>query len=337
MAQLATTYMGIPLANPIIAGASELTAQMDTIYKIEEAGAGALVIKSLFEEQIQLERFRLAEELARENERYAEMVTLFPKIEHAGPKEHLGWVKKTTDSVKIPVFASLNCVNPETWLDYAKQIEQTGVSGIELNFYASPKGKELIGGTVEDEQVNIVQQIIRALSIPVSVKLSPFYTNPEQLVARLDNVGVKGFVLFNRLFQPDIDVEQETLTTPFNLSHPTAHRLPLRYAGLLYGQVQGDVCSSTGIFSGQDVVKMLLAGSQCVQVVSALYKNKIGSIVTMLREIEAWMDRKSYTSVDDFRGKLSKQHTSNPWAYEREQYVKLLFEAEDLIKNAPLP
>lgn len=336
MANLKTTYMGIALENPIIAGASELTGHLESIQKIAEAGAGALVIKSLFEEQVQLERFKLEEEVERYAERHAEMTSLYPKMEHSGPQEHLMWTKKAKEAVKIPVFASLNCVNSDTWIEYAKMLQDTGVDGLELNFYANPREIDATGTSIEDDQVAVAEKIVKALSIPVSVKLSVFYANPLNIISRFDNVGVKGFVLFNRMFQPDIDVDQEKPITPLNLSHAIDSRLPLRFAGLLFGKLKGDICSSTGIFSGKDVVKMLLAGSACVQVVSALYTNKIASIHTMLQEIEEWMGDKKYTKLDDFRGKMSKAHTKNLWTYERAQYVKLLFEAEDVIKTAPL-
>lgn len=336
MANLKTTYMGIALENPIIAGASELTGHLESIQKIEEAGAGALVIKSLFEEQVQLERFKLEEEAERYAERHAEMTSLYPKMEHSGPKEHLMWVKKAKEAVKIPVLASLNCVNRDTWLEYAKMLQDTGVDGLELNFYANPHEKDVTGTSIEDEQVAVAEKIANVLSIPVSVKLSVFYSNPLHVISRFDQTGVKGFVLFNRLFQPDINVDKEKHISPLNLSSPVDHRLPLRFAGLLFGKVKGDICSSSGIFSGKDVIKMLLAGSTCVQVVSALYTNKIASLQAMLQEIEEWMGDKKYTKLDDFRGKMSKEHSQNPWTYQRAQYVKLLFEAEDIIKTAPL-
>ncbi len=199
MANLKTTYMGIVLENPIIAGASELTGHIERIKKIEESGAGALVIKSLFEEQIQLERLKLEETTTMDAERHAEMITLFPKMEHAGPKEHLLWVKKAKESVKIPVIASLNAVNRATWLDYAKQLQDTGIDGIELNFFAVPRAVEQIGSDIEAEQITIAKEIVETLSIPVSVKLSPFYVNPVNVISRFDEVGVKGFVLFKTL------------------------------------------------------------------------------------------------------------------------------------------
>ncbi|MBD3305309.1 dihydroorotate dehydrogenase-like protein [candidate division KSB3 bacterium] len=336
MANLQTTYMGIALANPIIAGASELTGHIESVKKIEEAGAGALVIKSLFEEQIQLERFKLEEDATMYDHRHPEMINIHPRMEHAGPQEHLTHVKKVKETVKIPVIASLNCVNRETWLEYAKMLQDTGVDGLELNFYASPREQDEKGASIEDDQVAVAEAVVKAVSIPVSVKLSVFYSNPLQVISRFDQAGVKGFVLFNRMFQPDINVKEVKHISPFNLSNQIDNRLPLRFAGLLYGALNGDVCSSTGIFDGKDVIKMLLAGSTCVQVVSTLYRNKITQIQTMLKEIEEWMGDKGHTKLEDFRGQLSKKHTKNPWTYERAQYVRLLFDAENVIKNAPL-
>ena len=336
MANLKTSYMGIELENPIIAGASELTGHLGSIQKLEEAGVAALVIKSLFEEQIQLERFKLEEEASRYADRHAEMTSLYPKMEHAGPKEHLMWVKKAKEAVKIPVFASLNCVNLDTWVEYAKMLQDTGINGIELNFYASPREIDVTGTSIEDEQIAAAEAVVNALSIPVSVKLSVFYSNPLHVISRFDNVGVKGVVLFNRMFQPDINVGEEKNIFPLNLSHNVDSRLPLRFAGLLYGKLKADICSSTGIFEGSDAVKMLLAGSSCVQTVSSLYRNKISHIRTMLKDIEEWMGDKNYTRLEDFKGKMSKKNSKDPWTYERGQYVKLLFEAEDIIKTSPL-
>lgn len=336
MANLQTSYMGIELKSPIIAGASELTRNIESIKKLEEAGAAALVTKSLFEEQVQLEQFRLEEQMTMYAERHAEMTTLFPKMVDAGPKEHLMWVKKSKEAMNIPVIGSLNCVNPDTWVEYARMMQDTGVDGLELNFYASPRAKDVTGVSIEDDQVATAEEVVKAVSIPVSVKLSVFYSNPLQVISRFDNAGVKGFILFNRLFQPDINVDEEKNTTPFNLSNSIDNRLPLRFAGLLYGSLQGDICSSTGIFEGKDVCKMLLAGAQCVQVVSTLFINKMTHIQVMLRDLEEWMGDKGYTKLDDFRGKMSKKNSKNPWTYERGQYVKLIFDADHIIKTAPL-
>lgn len=337
MANLQTTYMGIELKNPVIAGASELTGHMRIIEKIAESGAGALVIKSLFEEQIQLERLKFDESISAGAGVHAEMLSLFPKMEHSGPKEHLMWIKKSKDAVDIPVIASLNAVNRDTWVDYAKQIEDTGVDGIELNFFAVPRDISIDGATIEQEQVEIAKDVVDALSIPVSAKLSPFYANPLNVISKFDQAGVKGFVLFNRMFQPDMNVDQEKLTHPFNLSNRVDNRLSLRYAGLLFGNISADVCSSRGIFEGKDAIKMFLAGAQCVQVVSTLYNHKVAYLGTIVKEIDDWMNAKGYASLEDFRGKMSKKNSKDPWAYERAQYVKLLFQAEEIIKTAPLP
>ncbi len=337
MANLETTYMGIAIKNPVIAGASELTDHMKSIEKIAASGAGALVIKSLFEEQVQLERLKFDESVEKDSGIHAEMTSLFPKMEHSGPKEHLLWLKKTKAAVDIPVIASLNAVNRNTWLDYAKQIEKTGVDGIELNFFAVPRDIDEDGAAIEQEQAAIARNVVEALSIPVSVKLSPFYANPLNVISRLDQVGVKGFVLFNRMFQPDVNVEKETLTHPFNLSNRVDNRLPLRFAGLLYGNITGNICSSTGIFDGKDAAKVLLAGAQCVQVVSALYNRNVAHMGTIIKGLNDWMDVKGYASLNDFRGKMSKKNSKDPWAYERSQYVKLLFQAEEIINNPTLP
>jgi dihydroorotate dehydrogenase (fumarate) len=324
MASMKTLYMGITLNNPLIAGASSLTNQLDTIKQLEEAGAGALILPSLFEEQIQLEKLRLEEELSKFDNLYAEMADVFPEVEHAGPQEHLIWVRKAKESVHIPVIASLNAVNRETWLEYAKLLEQTGVDGLELNFYATPSDFDRNGAEIENEQVEILAEVKKSVSVPVSVKLSINYTNPLNLIKKLDGTGVNGFVLFNRFFQPDINTEKEKNIFPWNLSDVKDNRLPLRYTGLLYGNIKGDICSSTGIMTGKDIVKMILAGATCVQCVSTLFKNKIAHVGTMKQDLEKWMDERGYKDLESFRGKMSKKNSEDPWVYTRSQYVKML-------------
>lgn len=321
---LTTSYLGIELRNPIIAGASNLTASMDTMHRLEEAGAGALVVKSLFEEQIQIERFKLEEEMARYSEIHAEMVSMFPNVEHAGAEEHLHWVRRAKNELSIPVIASLNAVNASTWVEYARKLADTGVDALELNFYSVPRDPSVTGQDIEDEQVSIVRDVKRSVEIPVSVKLSPFYPSVANVVSRLDAEGVDGFVLFNRLFQPDIDPDSEQNKYPLNLSTATDSRLPLRYAGLLHGTVAGSLAASTGVMTGKDVARMVLAGADCVQVVSTLYRNKVQHLETMLAELRGWMEAKGYGSLGDFRGKLSRQSSNDPWAYARAQYVKVL-------------
>ena len=333
MGSLQTRYMGITLANPIIAGASDLTSNVDSIKRIEEAGVGALVLKSLFEEQIQLERFKLEEDLSAGSNLYGEMTSIFPKLQHAGAKEHLMWVKKSRAAVKIPIIASLNAVTRATWVEYARQLADQGVDGLELNFFATPRDFDVSGAGIEEEQLDAVREVRKALKIPVAVKLSVFYSNPLNIISRLDREGVNGFVLFNRFFQPDIDTDSETITQPFNFSTQADNRLPLRFAGLLYGKIKADVCASTGIVTGMDVVKMLLAGACAVQVVTALYRNGVKSIAAMREQIGRWMDAKSYATIDAFRGKLSAQKAGDPWAYTRAQYAKMLLSPKEFTEK----
>lgn len=336
MADLTTTYMGMKLKNPVIAGASNLVKDIENIKKMEEAGAAAIVYKSLFEEQVELERLQLSEELNQYNERHAEMISLFPDIEHAGPRHHLVNLRKAVDQVSIPVIASLNCTFEETWVDYAKAIEQTGVNGIELNFYAIPGDFKKEEKAIVKEQLDVVNHVKKNIKIPVSVKLSPFYTNALNLVQMMYFEGVDGFVLFNRLFQPDIDIEKEEHHSIHGISHPEDNRLALRYAGLLYGEMHGSICANTGIFTGSDVIKMLLAGADCVQVVSTLYQNGIPYITEMLKDINTWMDNKKYGTINAFRGKLSKKNMKDPFAYKRAQYVDILMKSEDIFKKYTL-
>jgi dihydroorotate dehydrogenase (fumarate) len=337
MIDLGTKYLGLELKNPIIAGASRLTAHMDSIKKIEESGAGAMVVKSLFEEEIQLERLKLDQDLEKYCERHPEMISIFPRLEHAGPKEHLMWVRKTKETVSIPVIASLNAVNRDTWVEYAKLLQETGIDALELNLYSVPTDFEKDASALEEEQASIVEAIQQEVTVPVAVKLSPFYSNPLHFVSRLDRLGVKGFVLFNRFFQPDIDINTQKNIFPLNLSLPIDNRLALRFAGLLHGKVEGDICSNTGVFQGEDVVKMILAGATCVQVVSTLFQNGVEHIGKMLQAIEEWMKAKGCDSLEDFRGRLSRRNIADPWVYTRAQYVKFLLNPELLIDDVPLP
>jgi len=324
MADLKTTYMGLELKNPLVVGACDLTANVDKIKQIETAGAGALVLKSLFEEQIQLEAFKLEQEMHQNDDLHAEMTSVFPELDHAGPAEHLMWVKKAKDAVSIPVIASLNAVNADIWVDYAVKLADTGVDGLELNFYAVPGLDSQSAAQIEDGQIAVFKSIKSTVSLPVSVKLSPFYTNPAHVIARFDQAGADGVIIFNQLFQPDIDITQEKQTFPMSLSDDKDHRLPLRFAGLLHGSLKATLCASSGILTGTDVIRMLLAGADCVQMVSALYRRKIGVVSTLLSELEQWMDSKGYKSLDAFVGTLSRKNLRDPWAYQRSQYVRAL-------------
>lgn len=335
MANLKTTYMGLELKNPVIMGACNLTLDPDVAKRIEDAGAAAIVFKSLFEEQINLESLQMEEDLAEYAERNAEMIKLFPEIKHAGPVEHLEKLALVKQAVGIPVIGSLNCVYPDTWVEYAVEMEKTGVDALELNFYATPSGFDRGSSDMEAEQLAIIGDVLKKVKLPVSVKISPFYANPLNLILKMDKAGVNGFVLFNRLFQPDIDIDARDHYFPFNLSQVGDYRLPLRFAGLLHKQVKGSICSNTGIFTGKDVARMLLAGSDCVQVVSTVYKNKIGYLSDILSELGQWMDQHGYAGLDDFRGMLSKANAKDPYAYQRAQYVDLLMKPFELLRKYP--
>lgn len=334
MADLKCTYMGIELKNPIVAGASKLTSNVDKIKQIEEAGAGAIVCGSLFEEQIQLEGMKLEEELAAHDDLDAEITSLFPVVEHGGPKEHLMWVRKTKQAVSIPVIASLNAINKDTWIDYATRLEETGVDGLELNFYYTPGDPDKRAADIESEQVEILEAVKAAVQIPIAVKLSYFYSNPLNTVTQMDAVGVDAFVLFNRLFESDIDIEAEEHSRPFNLSVAGDNRLPNRFIGLLSGAVDADLIANTGILTGADVVKAVLAGAGAVQVVSTLYTNQISYLAKMLKDIEAWMDRKGYAALADFRGKLARKNIADPFVYRRAQYVDLILRSNELLGSS---
>ena len=294
MADLSTTYMGVKLKNPLILGASNLVTKTESIKRIEEAGIGAIVYRSLFEEQIQLENLQMDEDLSEYENRNAEMTKLFPGLEHAGTKEHLYNVEKLKKSVDVPVFASLNAIYEPTWVEYAKELEKTGVDGLEINLYAVPGYFEVSGQSIEEKQVQIVKAVKQAVKIPVSVKVSLFYTNPLNFIKKIDEAGADAYVLFNRFFQPEIDIEKEEYFYPWELSNPKDHMVSLRYAGLLYGNLDGSICASRGIYNAKDVIKMILAGADAVQMVSAVYKNQPSFVSDILIELNEWMNINEY-------------------------------------------
>lgn len=336
MTTLKTTYMGLELKNPLIVGASPLTSDLDLLKAIENAGAGAIVFKSLFEEQIQLEELEMQNELDEYTERHAEMIRLFPTLKHAGTKEHLLKLKQAKENIKIPIIASLNAMHPDTWVEYALEIEKTGVDGIELNFYTTPKDFEVDGKTIIQSQLDILQDVRKALKIPICVKLSPFYTNPLDVIKKMDGKEVQSFVIFNRMFQPDIDIEKEELTQSLILSSSGDSRLTLQFTGLLFGNIAADICSCSGIMNGTDAIKMILAGATTFEVVSTIYQHGVGQITTIINELEAWMNGKGYKSIADFRGKLAKKNLKDPFAYRRAQYIEILMRTNEVVRKTKL-
>ncbi len=334
---LSTKYLGLTLKNPIIVGASNLVTDLEMLKKLEEAGASAIVYKSLFEEQIQLENLEMHQSLTEYSERNAEMVSLFPESAfEVGPEEFLAKFAEAKKALNIPLIASLNAVYDETWYSYAKKLEEAGADAIEINFYAVPLDFDVDGRGILNEELDVIEGIKKTVSIPVSVKLSPFYTNQLYTISEMDKRGADGFVLFNRLFQPDINIDTEKHHFPYNLSHEQDNRLALRFSGLLYDNIEADICASNGVFSGADAIKMILAGANAVQVVSTIYKNGPKQITRMLDEIEAWMTTKQYTSLDEFRGNLSNKKTKDPFTYRRAQYVDILMKSDEIFKSYPM-
>jgi len=334
MADLRASYMGISLKNPLIAGASSLTSNMGSIRKLEEEGVAALVISSLFEETIQLQSYKMEQDMSYFDNLDAEISNIFPDIEHAGPEEHLMWVRKAVEAVDIPVIASLNCVDTDTWVEWAQKLEACGVQGLELNFFAIPVDFDESAESIERYQVETVKAIMAKVKIPVSVKLSPFYTSPLNLVKAMDDAGVAGYVIFNRLWHPEIETDREKMNFPFHLSSSEDLGLPIRYVGLLSGNVKGSLCASNGVHTGTDAVQAILAGADVVQAVSTFYKNGVANAKKMLGDLETWMDRKGYSSLDEFRGKLNYRSAKDKWTFKRAQYVRHLLNSEQYIKRS---
>ncbi|NCB17364.1 MAG: hypothetical protein EOM65_14480, partial [Synergistales bacterium] len=254
-----------------------------------DLGVGAVVIASLFEEQIRLGHDKLEDLLMGFDSREQSEISLFPGMAYAGPEEHLDWVVKARKALSIPVIASLNAVTAETWVEWARRLADTGIDALELNFYSTPVDSSKAGASIENEQVEAVAAVCRVLSIPVSVKLSPFYANPLHVMRRMAEAGAKGFVLFNRFFQPDIDAETERPSFVFDLSEAEESRLPLRFTALANGRVKADLVASTAVLTAGDVAKMILAGARAVQMVTAFYRNGIDYGQKVLAEFASWM------------------------------------------------
>ena len=329
MATLTTQHMGVPLKNPLILGACNLSNNLHKLKEAEDAGVSAVVYRSLFEEQIQLEDNEMSNQLEAYDDRNAEMINLFPKIEHGGPKEHIYNLKQVVEALSIPVFASLNAVYKESWVEYAKLLEETGVAGLELNFFAVPRDFDKSGHDVIQQQIEFLKAVKAAVKVPVSVKLSPFYTNVLKTIKDLDAAGADAFILFNRLFEPDIDVEAERHVSPWNLSTHSDHRLAIRYIGLTHGNIGASLAANNGIYEGIDMVKMILAGASAVEAVSTVYHNGVGHATEMLKELEDWMNRKGYDSIEAFRGTLSSNSINDPFVYKRAQYIDMLLKSEE--------
>jgi dihydroorotate dehydrogenase (fumarate) len=323
MADLATEYMGLRLPSPLVLASSALSNRVDNLEAAEGHGAGAVVLRSLFEEQIEAANTALEEELARGSESSPEARTYFPP-QRVGPHEYLSLVERAKRALDIPVIASLNCAAPGSWTGYARDIEQAGADAIEVNLYGVEANPGVSAEQVEKGYLDAVAEVRDTVRIPIAVKLSPFFTSLAHFAARLDAAGVNGIVLFNRFLQPDISLDRMTALPAMTLSAPAEALLPLRWIAILYGRVRAHLAASTGVHDAQGAVKQILAGAQVVQLASALVKNGIPHLGKVLAGIDEWLDARGAASVDDVRGSVSQRTVQDPGAYERAQYVHLI-------------
>jgi dihydroorotate dehydrogenase (fumarate) len=323
---LSTTYLGMTLRSPLVASASPLSENVDNIRRMEDAGAGAVVLFSLFEEQIRREREALYHYLTYGNETFAEALTYFPEpvTYHAGTEQYLELIHQAKESVQIPVIASLNGSSIGGWTKFAHKMQEAGADALELNIYYIPTDVNLSGHEVEQTYIEIVKAVKKAVSIPVAVKLSPYFSNMANMAKQLDEAGVNALVLFNRFYQPDIDLETLDVVPNVILSTPQALRLPLTWIGILYRRIKADLAATSGIHSGEDAVKMILAGANVTMMTSALLKNGIDHLRTVESELRTWMEVHEYESVSQMRGSVSQIHAEDPAAFERVQYMRAL-------------
>lgn len=323
---LSTTYMGLKLRNPLVASSSPLSHKVSSICRLEEAGIGAVVMYSLFEEQIHLESQQLDYFLTHGTESYAEALSYFPDLEHynVGPDEYLNLIRKAKEAVSIPIIGSLNGVSAGGWVKYAKMIEQAGADALELNVYYLPTDPDMPGTEVEQMTVEVVKAVRAEVSIPLAVKIGPFFSCIPNMAKRLVEAGVNALVLFNRFYQPDIDIESLEVTPHLVLSDSDEMRLPLRWVAILYGRVPVDLAITTGVHTYQDVLKGLMAGAKVTMMASELLENGLGRIGQILQEMQNWMEEYEYSSVQQMIGSVSQKNVRAPAVFERANYMKVL-------------
>ncbi|MDM9380395.1 dihydroorotate dehydrogenase-like protein [Chlorogloeopsis sp. ULAP01] len=323
---LTTTYMGMKLRSPLVPSASPLSKDTDNIKRMEDVGAAAVVMHSLFEEQITLERYELHHHLTYGTESFPEALTYFPEPTsfHIGPEEYLNHIRKATELVKIPVIASLNGSSVGGWIDYARLIQQAGASALELNIYYVPTDMELTSEQIEQNYIHILQAVKAEITIPVAVKLSPYFTNMANMAKRLDNAGADALVLFNRFYQPDINLETLDVEPNVLLSTAQAMRLPLRWIAILYGRINASLAATSGIHNARDVLKLLMAGASITMLCSVLLREGIAHIRCIEKEISEWMEKHEYESIHLLQGSMSQKNCPDPSAFERAQYMRAL-------------
>ncbi len=321
---LATRYMGLPLRNPLVASASPLSRTADDVRRLAEAGVGAVVLYSLFEEQVRRESAANAKLVEAGTESFAEALSYFPAEaeDEPGARRYLSLLERAADSVEIPVIASLNAVTPTGWIEFARQMQAAGAAAIELNIYSLPGDPGTSGREVEQRHLDILARVKAAVTVPVAVKLSPFFSSPGEMALRLDDAGADALVLFNRFLQPDIDPDTLAVVPGVGLSSPSEGRLPRTWIALLHGRVQASLAATTGVEDASDVAKYLLAGADVVMTASALLRHGVGHAAALLDGLAAWMEQKGFSSVGDVRGRLAAPAEAD--AYERAGYVSAL-------------
>jgi dihydroorotate dehydrogenase (fumarate) len=324
---LTTTYLGLELPSPIVVGAAApLSSDLRRLEQLEEEGAGAVVLHSLFLEQIERDWQEWIHHQEHSSESHPEALSYLPAVDpqHLGLEGYLAEIRRARETLSIPVIASLNGTHSGHWSEAARDLEQAGASAIELNLYSVPSSTSCNSAELEAEQLEIVGQVCSALSVPVAVKLSPWYTGLAAMTRSLEEAGARGAVLFNRFLQPEIDIDTLSTEAHLELSHRYEQRLPLRWIGLLHGRVALDLAASTGIENGGDVLRMLIVGAQICQVVSALLRQGPGALQRMREEMQQWLENNHIESLSSIRGSLSQQRNPNPEAFERAQYLRAL-------------
>ena len=322
---LSTTYLGLKLRNPLVASSSSLCDSVTKLKVLEDAGAGAVVLKSLFEEQLILEAEKLDADINIPAESFPEASSYFPDIPmQIGPEQYVQLVKSAKKALSIPVIASLNCVTSRSWAKYAREIEAAGADALELNVYFVPTDPSRTATQIEATYLKIIEGVRKAVKLPIAVKLSPFFTAIPHMVSEVAKREVNGVVLFNRFYQPDLDLEELHPSLHLHLSRAEDALLPMRWIALLYGRVAIDMAATTGIHDGKTALKVLLAGANVAQVCSTLFRNKPQYLTTMLHDMETWLKEKEYASVREIRGVLSQKSCPDPEAFERAQYIKIL-------------
>lgn len=326
MADLGTTYLGLDLAHPVVASASPLAATIDGLRRLEDAGAGAIVLPSLFEEQIRLENAALEALSALGADSVGEVQSYFPVSSDfvVGPEAYLDFVREAKTAVGVPVIASLNAVTPTDWTGYAEALADAGADAIELNVFYIPAGLDVKGRDVEQRYVDIVREVCGAVSVPVAVKLSPFFSATGEMAQRIVAAGAEGLVLFNRFYQPDMDLDRLEVAPTLELSTPAEIRLPLLWIAVLHGRISASLAATTGVQTPTEVVKYVLAGADVVMTTSALLQHGPAHLRTLVDGLASWLDRRGYASVDQVKGAMSQQHVADPAAFERANYMKVL-------------